>query len=507
EKNSLRTKAIKHKENLKKPFADTERERIEKSVRNKKKKEGKKKVCPNEMHNVFSADDFTDPFWQAPPDASINRNASEWDLERFLREFPSSGSNSASDSTVTVSVPSQSPPSTKPENCDGDVIEIRKPHPPQLRNHVHNNHAPSMPHSQPRHVPQPLDRAPMATIDTEEYRAFLKSQLDLACAAVARNQATVVKPPDYSPLPENRSPSPAANSFHLGSHLPFLGLGNSIALRQDHGSPGIQPLPAAQKKQEVQTRQTTGASSGEDSDDDDLEGDTGTNGAPADVKRSRRMLSNRESARRSRRRKQEQLNELESQAGQLRDERTTLLSRLTDVNHKCDEASVDNRVLKANIETLRAKVKMAEEQVKRVTGLNPLLLARSNVPNMGMHQYTGGHTGTANHHPFHHPPPNIAPSVPPPHMQPMHNTYTSNNNNNVVAPIPVGSHSVNGMNHNIGGMNSIPFRANDHRVPDVPSVAPPPQMQKPIGPGVNPRPVDASGLSIHGVATKVDKKK
>ncbi|CAN0898259.1 Light-inducible protein CPRF2 [Linum grandiflorum] len=426
------------------------------------------------MHNVFSADDFTDPFWQAaaPPDAAINRNASEWDLERFLREFPSSGSSSASDSTVTV--PSQSPPSTKPENCDGDVIEIRQP-PPQLRSHA-QHHAPSMPHSQhhsqPHHVPQPLDRAPMAaTIDTEEYRAFLKSQLDLACAAVARNQTAVVKPPDFSPLPETQTPAPAANSFHLGSQQPCLG--NTIAQRQDHGSPAIQPLPVPQKKQEVQTRQTTGGSSGEDSDDDDLEGDTGTNGAPADVKRSRRMLSNRESARRSRRRKQDQLNELESQAGQLRDERTTLLSRLTDVNHKCDEASVDNRVLKANIETLRAKVKMAEEQVKRVTGLNPLLLARSNVPSMGMHQYTGGHQS------FHHPPPNMAPSIPPPHMQqPMH--YPSNN--------------VNGMNHNIGGMNSMPFRGNEHdRVADVV----PPQMQKPVGPG----------LGIHGGVAKVDKKK
>ncbi|CAI0453982.1 unnamed protein product [Linum tenue] len=71
--------------------------------------------------------------------------------------------------------PSQSPtpvpPTTKLENCDIDVMEIRQQS-PQL-------------HPQPHHLPQPLDHAPMATIDSEEYRAFHKSQLDLACAVVA----------------------------------------------------------------------------------------------------------------------------------------------------------------------------------------------------------------------------------------------------------------------------------------------------------------------------------
>ncbi|KAI4326531.1 hypothetical protein MLD38_031837 [Melastoma candidum] len=73
------------------------------------------------------------------------------------------------------------------------------------------------------------------------------------------------------------------------------------------------------------------------------------------------------------------MNELETQVGQLKVEHTTLLKRLTDMNHKYNEASIDNRILKADIETLRAKVKMAEETVKRVTGINPLLLAMSNL--------------------------------------------------------------------------------------------------------------------------------
>ena len=41
---------------------------------------------------------------------------------------------------------------------------------------------------------------------------------------------------------------------------------------------------------------------------------------------------------------------------QLRDERTPLLTCLTDMNKKCDEASVDNKILNVNIETLRTKV-------------------------------------------------------------------------------------------------------------------------------------------------------
>ena len=68
------------------------------------------------------------------------------------------------------------------------------------------------------------------------------------------------------------------------------------------------------------------------------------------------MLSNRESARRSRRRKQAHLSELEMQVAQLRMENTALVQRLQDISHKFQEAAIDNRVLKADCEALRAKV-------------------------------------------------------------------------------------------------------------------------------------------------------
>lgn len=68
------------------------------------------------------------------------------------------------------------------------------------------------------------------------------------------------------------------------------------------------------------------------------------------------MLSNRESARRSRRRKQAHLSELEMQVAQLRAENTALVQRLQEISHKFQEAAIDNRVLKSDCEALRAKV-------------------------------------------------------------------------------------------------------------------------------------------------------
>ncbi|KAH9608895.1 hypothetical protein KSS87_022279 [Heliosperma pusillum] len=156
---------------------------------------------------------------------------------------------------------------------------------------------------------------------------------------------------------------------------------------------GIPSLPAVQKKPIVHAKQAASYSS-EQSDDEEVEGENETtdNMDPTDVKRVRRMLSNRESARRSRRRKQAHLTELETQVSQLKVENSTLLKRLTDISQKFNEAAVDNRVLKADVETLRAKVKMAEETVKRVTGMNPLLQAMSEISTMGMTPLNGSPT-------------------------------------------------------------------------------------------------------------------
>ena len=138
------------------------------------------------MNSVFSVDDFSDPFWQSPPPPpppatapAMNRSESEWALEMLLQEVSgvSVSSSSASEThTAAPSVLSQSSTSSiPPENGEDEVVEITK-HP--IHHHHHHHH-----HPNPN--PQPLDPNLMAPTDSEEYRAFLKSKLDLACAAVA----------------------------------------------------------------------------------------------------------------------------------------------------------------------------------------------------------------------------------------------------------------------------------------------------------------------------------
>jgi len=82
------------------------------------------------------------------------------------------------------------------------------------------------------------------------------------------------------------------------------------------------------------------------------------------------------------------LTELEAQVNQLRVENSSLIRRLADVNQKYNGAAVDNRVLKADVETLRAKVKMAEDSVKRVTGMSALFPAASDMSSLSM-PFTG----------------------------------------------------------------------------------------------------------------------
>lgn len=119
--------------------------------------------------------------------------------------------------------------------------------------------------------------------------------------------------------------------------------------------------------------QVTGATSGsshEQWDCDDMEAEEG--GAceqsvvnNTNVKHIKRMASNRESARRSRRRKQEQMAELENQVDQLRGENGCLFKQLAEADQQYKDSSTNNRVLKSDVEALRAKVKLAEDMVAR----------------------------------------------------------------------------------------------------------------------------------------------
>ncbi|RVW96084.1 Light-inducible protein CPRF2 [Vitis vinifera] len=434
------------------------------------------------MDRVFSVDEIPEQFWASPPSSSkepssqMNRSASEWAFQRFLQE----SSSPPSSSSVSASGPS----------AENDVVELK------------------VPIDDPKPTPAPpapatsLDPPPNVPIDSEEYQAFLKSRLNLACAAVALSrqtiwslefpcfstfflatkggvgvcdwllesfafrlflgriepsanvlrlkfrfcnscilnsldilvtavtvdqlplplhklqiiQASFVKPQDSAALADTGSQ--ASKTSQLRSQAPCKGSGYDLSGAPDKeaGGPlGIPSLPAMQKKAGAQLRPTTSESSREHSDDDEVEGETETieNMDPADAKRVRRSWGskfdmfqifivyhltnalNRESARRSRRRKQAHLTELETQVAQLRLENSSLLKRLTDISQKYNEAAVDNRVLKADVETLRAKVKMAEETVKRVTGLNPLFQTMSEISMAGMHSFDGSPSDTS----------------------------------------------------------------------------------------------------------------
>ncbi|KAL8528052.1 hypothetical protein ACS0TY_005751 [Phlomoides rotata] len=350
------------------------------------------------MDRVFSVDDITAQFWSPHPPIRLeeeeepssssastiaqskmtkgmNRSSSEWAFQRFLQEAAAPDRNHPA-------TPQPSSSSTNPTQND-DVVEIKG-------NRRHSGASVNGNHQQPKMAAaSSAAGAPPSNIsvDSDEYQAYLKNQLELACAAVALTRAALVS---KATAPDNGSQ--ASNSSQLGSHAAHHGSGRDSSKLQNKdasGPVGVPPLPFIAKKIGAPVKSTTSGSSGEQSYDDEAEGENEEtqNMDTTDAKRMRRMLSNRESARRSRRRKQAHLTELETQVSQLRVENSSLLKRLTDISQKYNEAAVDNRVLKADVETLRAKVKMAEESVKRVTGLNPLIQAMSEISTVGMSSF------------------------------------------------------------------------------------------------------------------------
>ncbi|XP_013621930.1 PREDICTED: basic leucine zipper 25-like isoform X2 [Brassica oleracea var. oleracea] len=302
------------------------------------------------MKSGFSADDSTDSFWPPPPPSpplspgdGMTRSQSEWAFQMLLEEISSVpagssiSSSSATDNAIGRSytqVRSESSVS-RTEEASSNVVEMPKPS---------RNGAPSW---------------SVEEMDPNYYQAIFKSKLELACAAVALRVSTTVTPEDSSASSGNQNQVSPVGSQTQGYAVAQM----SPAVSSVSDAPSLD----AQRQRDIQSRQANSGS--DDSDDEDPDGETVTtvNADPTDVKRARR---------RSRRRKQEQMSEFDSQVGQLRGEHSTMLKRLSEVTQKFSTAVVDNRILKADIETLRTKVKMAEDTVKRVTGMNPRLLAK-----------------------------------------------------------------------------------------------------------------------------------
>lgn len=115
------------------------------------------------MDRVFSVDENSEQFWVSPPSSSreasqMNRSASEWAFQRFLQESSSPPSSSVSAAAAAAA------------SAENDVVELK------------------VPVDEPKQTPPPiasLDPPPNVPIDSQEYQAFLKSRLNLACAAVA----------------------------------------------------------------------------------------------------------------------------------------------------------------------------------------------------------------------------------------------------------------------------------------------------------------------------------
>nr|CAD1841702.1 unnamed protein product [Ananas comosus var. bracteatus] len=246
---------------------------------------------------------------------------------------------------------------------DDDVVEIKVP----------ADLASAGTYRQPSDAPAAAAAEAEEDVDPGEYHALLRQKLNMQCAAVALSRVSAVKPQESSPLADNNSQTSDASQW-----------ASQVASAKGSGTSGGLTPHVLQNSAAVEKPPTSSSSREQSDDDDDGEIETTENMDLTDAKKMRRMLSNRESARRSRRRKQAHLSDLEGQVSQLRVENSTLLKRLTDVNQKYNDASVDNRLLKANVETLRAKVKMAEDTVKRVTGISPLYPTMSDMSSMGM---------------------------------------------------------------------------------------------------------------------------
>jgi chromosome segregation ATPase len=82
-----------------------------------------------------------------------------------------------------------------------------------------------------------------------------------------------------------------------------------------------------------------------------------------DQRKRKRMISNRESARRSRMRKQKHLDDLVSQVGKLRKENQEILTSVNITTQQCLSVEAENSVLKAQMNELSNRLESLNEIV------------------------------------------------------------------------------------------------------------------------------------------------
>ncbi|KAM3411679.1 hypothetical protein ACQJBY_003383 [Aegilops geniculata] len=198
-------------------------------------------------------------------------------------------------------------------------------------------------------IPTPPAASPV--VDPAAYNAMLRRKLDAHLAAVAMLRTTpgICRQSSHDNGASQNPDSIQGSENHTGD----------VSVHQLSSS-SLEPSPS----------------------DGDMEGEAQTIGTMhiSAEKANKRKESNRDSARRSRSRKAAHTKELEEQVSLLRVTNNSLMRHLADVSQRYINISIDNRLLKANVETLEAKVKMAEETMKRVTCTNNFPQAISDTP-------------------------------------------------------------------------------------------------------------------------------
>jgi len=154
------------------------------------------------------------------------------------------------------------------------------------------------------------------------------------------------------------------------------------------------PAPAKKGvKREASADPSDKASDDDFSDSEGGEGEGGKGKTTDEVRRQRRMLSNRESARRSRRRKLEHVATLEGQINQHKAENLALLERLRESDARVEAVVRENAQLKAEIVRMSEVAGAGGKPMERASSLQRIAsagnLAKSNLGGTASPQMSG----------------------------------------------------------------------------------------------------------------------